>query len=399
MSSSADLPVDDLIRVLLVRRLRADGLRALCRNSSSDFTVGANRMSQFLVSSILLSLTIYGGVVTPLGALSTALGIGLALLIMATLIATRRSSPSVAYVFVALWIGAALHLAVTGQWSTLSMTHVAPFAIVLAAIVSVRALLWVGKVPFVVPVGFIIVLAPLLTEDPWRLASAAGTRLLILAPVACLPLFVLAATSIFRVEPMLELADANAEFGSQVQPERTAAKALLRVAETAERKRVSVDLVAERLKASYMEDYRYGQICDLNEAFKRFLRVRALGRLIMLVLGSGIISFLLIYVLAWAAMPISLASDWAKVDQIPVASLTFFDIAVVTPLGPYLAVPSLFTIVTVAGLLAFSATEEKYSTAIKSAVLRERAVRLLLIGLPFLYLSQDSELRPINESR
>ena len=73
-----------------------------------------------------------------------------------------------------------------------------------------------------------------------------------------------------------------------------------------------------------------------------------------------------------------------------VATLTFFDVAIVARLGPYLTVPALFTIVTVAGLLAFSATEEKYSTAIRSAVLRERAARLLLIGLPFVYLSLNS---------
>lgn len=386
------IPVDStqraIVAKLVARRLRVDGLRPLLADAPIDTTVGATRLSQNLFTYILISLIIYGGRVTPLGAFSTALGLGSLLVFMASLIASKNAKPITAYLLVVvLWLVATIHLAVTGQWGTLFVVLAFPLALVVGLIVAVRALVWVARVPFVVPVGFIIVLAPLLTEDPWRLAMAAGSGLLLFAPIVCGPLAFVVGVSIWRSDPFLTLSTAELSFDRLRKPEEVAARLLKKVATGNEKSELMGADIGGALKPAYTEEFRRSNLYYLSEAFKKGFRRRALGRLLYLLAGSGLASFILIYVIAWAAMPYELAAEWAKTDSIGFYRVPFFGFTAELPLGPYLAVPSLFTIVAIAGLLAFSATEERYSTEIRSAVIQDRAERLLLIGLPYIYFS------------
>ena len=101
-------------------------------------------------------------------------------------------------------------------------------------------------------------------------------------------------------------------------------------------------------------------------------------------------------VLAWAAVPVSLAAKWAG-RAVPTTQVVLPWLEITLPLGPYLTLAALLAIVGTVGFLAFAVTEDRYSTALSDALLSRPAERCLLLALPYVALNEPrrrSERRP-----
>lgn len=125
--------------------------------------------------------------------------------------------------------------------------------------------------------------------------------------------------------------------------------------------------------------------------FKR----KAVRRLVTTLIGVTVSSYMLIYVIAWAAMPVSLAEQWSG-HEVTYATLDVWP-NISLPLVPYIEVSTLFTIVAVVGFLAFSLTEEQYSTALAGAIIDQLAERLLLMALPYYRIARASEMEDMSD--
>lgn len=216
-TESAPAPLDEsrALRRLLVRGLRREGAGKLCKEESPDSTLWAELVSVALLSSALLGLVIFAverlgwsfwGTV---GALVLAPPVALAL--------TKLATPALPYLLVLLgWaVAGAVQLAGPGL-GALALTHALPFAVVFGARWGWGALRLAAGIPLFVPVALIVVLSPLLSEDPWRLGAVAGSQLVALAVVAILPLLGLVAGHLLR----LSVTETFAAAAERLSPER-----------------------------------------------------------------------------------------------------------------------------------------------------------------------------------
>lgn len=280
------------------------------------------------------------------------------------------------------WLGVGLFELLTGGLGALWPTHVLPFAVTVGAQLAVRAVRLSTHVPLFVPLALIIVLLPLLTEDPWRLASSSGARLVWLAVIALVPLGVLFAVRLARLSVKDVMADAAERVSQSAANEREVFKTLKGVHN--DRDGLLVEEEVDRyLEIAHANAWTEAELTQTAESVDRAFRWRAIKRFGALAIGVTLAVWGLIYSLAWAVVPTSLARDWATQD-IEAVSLTFAGLHLVFPVGPYVAVASLFAIVDCVGFLGFALTEDQYSEALWNAVVKRPADMCLLLALPYI---------------
>ena len=228
--------------------------------------------------------------------------------------------------------------------------------------------------------ALIIVLLPLLTEDPWKLASEAGARIAILAALSIVPLCYVLILRIARTDVGTTFAQGASRIGAE--PSKFSARAsrfLLKKMRQSGEVELRDDEVREEIEAAYSRmDSDPEQATSLAG---RAFRVRAVRRLLTMVIGISLAVWLLIYILAWAAMPVSLAKQWSGQD-----------VAFWTPLQSWLrAVPAgqshrpvaaLLATVACVGFLGFALTEDQYSEALWGAVIHRTAEDCLMFRRP-----------------
>lgn len=384
-----------LVKSLLARKLRAEGIRAICKGESDSNSVGARRASQYLLTIVLLSLALYGSNVLAFGFIASSFALFGILLVFVVLNLTRRLPLINGYLaMLALWIVSAAYSVWSGRASTLLITHLLPFGLVIVGVFAARSLRRALRVPYVVPVGFILILAPLLTEDPWRLAAAQGAYLVLFAGLAALPLLLYAASSLLSVKPIILLSNIDLDRGDDATIPQEVLDGLQSVNVDADSRKLSENEIKGVIADAYVRQFRWDNLFYLSQELEKGFKKRSVRDLLSFVVGAAVGSFVVIYVLSVSAMPRSLASEWSKVVDIPEISLNILGLTLRLPLGPYVSVSGLFTVVAVVGFLAFSATEEKYSKAITNATAGDRARKLFYYGLPYIMLSPSDERYP-----
>lgn len=222
---SANAPLD-VYRLLLVRVLRASGFRKICKDEPIDTRVWANKMSVGLLAVVLNGLVLYGIAEFDWSLFRSVLFVAGALFVCMILTALKFLSHMITYLSLfGLWLIAGFADLIRGDIVGSFLTLAVPFILVIAGRWTIRAVTLAINVPLFIPVALILILLPLLTEDPWRLAAAANVRLAWLACVLILPM---AAVLIWRlgktdVAPILKSALQKTEGGI---PENYAVKLL-----------------------------------------------------------------------------------------------------------------------------------------------------------------------------
>ncbi|GAA0734652.1 hypothetical protein GCM10010199_54010 [Dactylosporangium roseum] len=115
---------------------------------------------------------------------------------------------------------------------------------------------------------------------------------------------------------------------------------------------------------------------------RRRFKWLAVRRFLSLLFGISVALWILIYLIAWAAVPRGLAEEWAK-QSVSLGKVDIFGWIVAVPLGPYVAVASLLSTVACVGFLGFALTEDQYSDALWDAVVTNPAKRYLIWALPY----------------
>jgi hypothetical protein len=164
-----------LLRTLLVRALRDHRFGAVCKGETHDFKASAERLSRAMMSFVFISLALYAsielgwGLYTALSAIFGALFFGVVFIAMHSMSAQRFGKLTLL-----LWVISVIVLIVQGDGAAILAIYGSALAIVFGAILSYRALQAAARIQLFIPVAFIVVLAPLLTQDPWKLVP--GSR-------------------------------------------------------------------------------------------------------------------------------------------------------------------------------------------------------------------------------
>jgi hypothetical protein len=379
-TDSAPAPLDEsrALRRLLVRGLRRKGAGKLCKEEPSDFTLGAELFSVALLSSALLGLLICAVARLEWTLWGTAGALVLALLGAAAL--AKLATPVLPYLLVLLgWaIAGVVQLAGPGL-GALALTHALPFAIVFGARWGWRALRLAAGIPLFVPVALIVVLSPLLSEDPWRLGAAAGSQLVALTVVAIIPLLGLVAGRLLR----LSVTDTFTAAAERVTPQREdkALALIKKLGREEDGERLDETKARTHLRRAYEAPFPAERAPQIAETVGRAFKRRAALQLLPLTAGIASAVWGLIYVLAWAAVPASLATEWSG-RGVPRADVVVLGLETVLLLGPYLTLAALLAIVATVGFLAFALMEDRYSAALFEALVSRPAERVLLLALP-----------------
>ncbi|MEV6242845.1 hypothetical protein [Lentzea sp. NPDC051838] len=277
--------------------------------------------------------------------------------------------------YVVTWFAGWVWLLVRGDENALFAVYFVPLLVIFAAKWGIAALTLAATIPLFVPVAFIVVLAPLLTEDPWRLASEmGGGRIALLSVIAVIPLVVLAVRRVAKSSTRDALAHGFSTVGKDENPHVTAAEIAYKVRASDEKPK------KQELEARYLNAFRVPLDDECVDAIaatvKKRLKWRSLRRVFVLVFGIAIVAFVMIYALAVAAMPSHLARDWSKHADIATLGFQIFGNQIDLPVGPYLSVALLFTTLATVGFLAFASTDDKYADAIIRSVVLIPAERL-----------------------
>lgn len=370
-------------RQLLARALRADGYRKLCKEDPSDYSLGGRRISVNLLLSIMLGLIVYAVIDLRWSLLASVVAILSSLVAFAVLIGYLRFPSRLTYLtYVALWFAAAFAQLVAGDLRGLAVTHALPFGIVLGVRWAISALQLTVHVPFFIPLALIIVLLPLLTEDPWRLSSVAGPRVGLLAAVSALPLAALYVIRLARLSTISVLASAAEVLSKDAEAPGRAFKVLDKLRDKNGEEGIDEDAATAQFGRSYRGPDARTAVTIAASAAKVAFRWRAMRRFLSLLVGIGIAVWFLIYGLAWAAVPTRLAADWSG-RRVPFEQYDILGWNLSVPLGPYVLVASLLATVACVGFLGFALTEDQYSEALWRAVVAKPAEDYLLLAMPY----------------
>lgn len=352
-------------------------------------------MSVSLLTVALLSLTVFS--VNELGwtIQSTAGGVLGSLVLGSILVASGAIKALTWYVlYLLLWALAAIVTVVRGDERMLLLAFALPIAIVLGARWSFGALQAAARLPLFIPVAFIVVLAPLLTEDPWLLASQARAQLLWLAVISLAPLTALLLIRLVRVPVAAEVRRASDRVAATGSAAKEAARRILEMAVRNEQPELDEDSLAVTLSPSYDDQFCERNMLALENTVSRRSYIRVARRLVALLFGIATVTFCLIYLLAWSAVPRSLAERWST-RAVPQLNVELLGLNFALPGGPYLLVATLLSIIATAGFLAFASSEDRYESALVHSIVLEPVEQLVLLGLPYLYLSsRDGVVQP-----
>lgn len=372
-------------RTLLVRGLRTRGHGAICKGEPRDFAIGSSRLSTSFVSIILFSLILYASLYLQWSPQSSIGGmLGVLLLIVVLSVARVITPQQGTYFLVLLAIAGAGWLLLRGESRTVALVYGPPILIVTFGRWGIGALRAAARLPLFIPVVLIIVLAPLLTEDPWKLAATANKHLAWLALLAILPLTAILVVRLTRSDIQSEIEQAikhNSEVPANAA--QVTADMVSKLTVSGERSALSETEVAAMIKESYRKEVGGECVEALTQAARRRFRFQLFRRLLRLLLGTASATYFLVYLLAWAAMPISLAEEWSG-QGVPVQIVSFLGITLPIPLGAYLQVSALLAILATAGFLAFASTEDRHEDAIRGSLVSDHINDLVLLALPYL---------------
>ncbi|MEV6634384.1 hypothetical protein AB0M54_26915 [Actinoplanes sp. NPDC051470] len=386
------------LRVLLTRALRAQGFGEVCKDEPKTSGRLANVLSQNLLLSILSGLVLFSSVRLGWDFWTTAAAIFASLVLLVLAVMAKGCTNLLGYLaYMATWIAIGLYLLIDRDYDTLFITHFLPFLVIAGIRWAARAIRFTVHVPFFIPITLLLVLLPLISEDPWRMAVASGWRIVLLAALTLIPLSIYLLVRLRRLDVATVLLNVVETLNARDLPVHDAWK---RLAKNLNKPAENIDSDAAIARLADAFDADSDVTTDrLTRAVavmaKRFRRI-ASARVISILAGVWIAVTALLYLLALVIMPQSLATDWSK-SGIGRINGDFFvwEISFVT--GPYLHVAFLLGTIAAVGFAGFVLTEEKYFEGFTKGAIGQPAEQYLILVLPYLALV-DEESKNANES-
>ncbi|WP_144022569.1 hypothetical protein [Asanoa hainanensis] len=391
MNDAGESSKEVSLKTLSIRVLRRRGFGRVCKGEPTDTVRFSIILSQNILSGILLGINFYFVFHLGLVFWQTVLLTFASLVVLAVLMRLGAATAGVAYfLYFALWsvlLGVVIY---KDDLASALLTFGVPFLIVSLGRWALGAVKVTRHIPFFVPLALIFVLLPLLTEDPWRLASASGSRIAYLALCSSLPLVFLLVLRIWKL-------DFGAILNSAVEP--TVGRALdfaaivreLNSMRANHERALDVAATTAQLADIYSkEESTAASMRRVAVVMQRRYKWVAIRHFLRLLSAVGLSLFGLIYVLAWVAVPRQLATEWSA-SSVAVQSIDFFGGKIDLPLGPYLFVSLLLATVAFVGFLGFTLTEDQHSATLWNGVAVKPAEDLFLYGIPYLALREPSE--------
>lgn len=241
----------------------------------------------------------------------------------------------------------------------------------------------VRSVPLVFPLTLLFIFVPIFTPEFWEAAASlngwrfGGLGFLLGGPL----LLVVAHRLLVRSEPaIVQAAQTHEDVPDTV--EGTLRQVRKRVGR-AEASELDVRGRATLLRG-FESPFPSEQGPILAVIAGATFRRKTLAGYLPTVLGIGALLFSYVYVIASIAIPVQLAREWSH-HAVSLHHIWF----VRAPGGPYVAVAALLAIFAGAAFLALVLTEERFSTVLDDALLRQPATEMVTLALPYLALSES----------
>ncbi|WP_148261165.1 hypothetical protein [Conexibacter woesei] len=378
------------LRPLLIRALRDDGFKALCRGESRSNTEISTLTSYTVMVGFGLGVASVLADWLDIGILAWLGLLAVACLVLA-LIGVWVGVQAAAALLVLAWFVLAAGQVLQSDHDLLA-TVVWPFAVVAAVLWIVRRhrLTTVARTsPLLLAVTITILLIPLFTDDLWRAADDLGLRHLgLLAAVTILPLLLSLAHRL-RAEVGGVLSRATTEIlAARHAAAERAGERILRLLEDDDRNRESEKL-AEQLGEVYGDTVSVEHAQRIEAALLRPLRRQVVRRLLVTTFGLLVSVTLYLYVLAWILVPIGVSAEWLG-EPASTTTISLLNGEFAVPLGGYVSVAGLLGIVATAVMLAFATTEDRYAGDVTTAVLYAPLRDGMTIALPYQALKDSS---------
>lgn len=379
-------------RTYLVEALRREGLRRLCAGERVEDASRATQISQWLTCSMFVCLVVWLVVVLHLSIWQAGGAVGVLVVSLVLLLMRTGSLHLVLVGIVGLWLATGVASLVLGGLGLAAGTHVLAFVLIALVAVMWRTISLARRIPFLLPVALLVVFLPLLTEDLWAIGAEIGVQLAAVGIVAVGPPLVLLIVRYWRVDVAAELAEASESIGGDSDSAQADLVEVLAglASNDSEAPPLKTDDLREFVRDAYEADSVRRAVVALGQ-FRRVFRRRVVVRLVALVGGVGVSLASFIFVLAWAAIPIAVSSDWSGVN-VQTTTLAFAGLEAEMPTSPYVEVAVLLAIVATAAFLAFALTEDHYSAVMSRVLVSDPARLWVLLAAPYLMaLGTDAE--------
>jgi hypothetical protein len=120
----------------------------------------------------------------------------------------------------------------------------------------------------------------------------------------------------------------------------------------------------------------------LGAELQRSFRRQIVLRMLTLAIGAAALFGVLVYCLAWATVPVDVSSRWIS-HPVDMAHVELIGWSIAMPVGPYISLAVLMSIVATAAFLAFSLAEDRYATTLSGVLVRRQAELWLMLAVPF----------------
>ncbi|MEV1333740.1 hypothetical protein AB0J20_29675 [Micromonospora costi] len=378
------------LRQLLARALRKQGFGEICKEEPGKSSRWADVASQNLLLSVLLGLLLFASFRFGWHLWLTASIIFGSLLLLVFAVMAGGCTNMLGYLaYVIAWLALGVYLLGNRDYDSLLLTHVLPFFLVIGGRWAARAVRFTTHIPFFIPITLLLILTPLISEDPWRVASASGWRIGVLAAVALTPLCVYLLIRLARLDVATTLFSVVETLNARDMPIEKLWKGVDKF-----RNKPSESIDSEASIAQLGAIFQADKEVTTNRLAvavvaieKRFRRLVTL-RVVSVIVGVWIAVTGLIYLLALIIMPSSLAADWSR-SSVNLVDAQLFGWDVTIPAGPYLHVALLLGTVASVGFAGFVLTEEKYFEEFTKGIIGKPAEQYLTLALPYLALADE----------
>lgn len=371
------------LRELLVRALRKEGLRPICKGEALTPEDFSTKASYVVMSAFVLGMTFTLSDWLNANALGT-FGVGagvLAIMLALYGIATTVGGTHTTFVLASPWLGCVVVQALKDDhdtWATIGLPFVITFTAV--TVLQTRRLATVARsAPLVLPVALTVLVIPLFTADLWStIHRLDAVNLVLVAAVTLFPLLIAVERQLrAKVGSALDRAVAEAAADPTVLRDEITER-LARLLDDNERDAARQDIA--RLLAGFWDPFDPERhVASLDHALRRLL----LRNLVNAVVGVWMAATVYIGILTWVLIPVATARDWTG-EAVAIQRVAAMGIRVDVPLGPYVTVSILLGLLATAVLLASVAVDDDYADRLADALILQPARAALGPAVPYL---------------
>jgi hypothetical protein len=266
--------------------------------------------------------------------------------------------------------------------------------IVIAGFAGLRAARFIRGVPLLLPVVLIVLFAPLLTGDFWRLASDLGVRNLVFVAALTIGPFLVVLTPQLRRSSRGAFVRAAGTATASDEAASAASRQLAKVARDRDPDLPDHESVTSMLEPYFTREAMNYEAPKIEDSIEKSVKRRVVVSLVPLTVGLGSCVTVYIYLVAWALIPMRTVEGWLHKSIAHGALPVVGDL----PAGPYLPGSVLLGILATAIFFAFVVTdEEKYASTLVDMVIQRPLGRAALFAVPYAAM-QEGVLRQSAES-